>query len=76
MKRLKVHFPKLSTFFKSIEPLPINHNPNITHNEHVYAICFRQEVADYVISSENVKILECNIVLNFEVTSSSSFTDI
>ena len=48
----------------------------MTQNEHVYAICCRQEVAGDVISGENVKTIEGYAVVNFEVTSFSSFQDI
>ena len=39
-------------------------------------ISCRQEVADDVIFSENVKTIKGYTVLNFEVASSSSFPDI
>ena len=48
----------------------------MTQNEHVYAICHRPEVAGDVISGENVKTIEGYDVLNFDVTSFSSFRDI
>ena len=41
----------------------------MTQNEHVYEICCRLEVADDVISGENVKTVEGQAVLNFEVAS-------
>ena len=44
-----------------------------TQNEHVYAICCRPEIADDVISGENVKTVDGYAVLNFEVASLSSF---
>ena len=47
----------------------------MTQNEHVYAICCRPGVAGDVISSINVKTIECYAVLNFEVASFSSFRD-
>ena len=43
----------------------------MTQNEHVYAICCWLEVADEVISGENVKTMEGNAFLNFEVASIS-----
>jgi len=39
-------------------------------------ICRRQEVAGGVISGENLKIVECYVVVNFEFASSSCFRDI
>ena len=45
-------------------------------NEHVYAICCRPEAAGGIMSGESVKIIEGYAVLNFEVSSSSSFRDI
>ena len=47
-------------------PLPRNRDPNTTQNEHVYVICYRPEVADDVISGENVKTIQGYDVLNFE----------
>ena len=44
--------------------------------EHFYAIFFRPEVDNDVISRRNVRTFEAYIVLNFEVASSSSFRDI
>ena len=49
---------------------------NMTHNEHVYAICCRLEVDDDAISGRYVKTAEGYIVVNFEVASSRSFRDI
>ena len=46
------------SILKSIEPLSRNGEPNMTQNEHVYAICCRPDVDDNdVISYENVKTL-------------------
>ena len=36
----------------------------MTQNEHVYAMCYRPEVADDVISSESDKRTESYVVLN------------
>ena len=55
---LESQFPKLLTFSESVEPLSRNRDPNMTKNEQVYATCCRLEVADDVISSENVKTTE------------------
>ena len=41
----------------------------MTQNEHVYAIGCRLEVADDVISGENVETIKGYAVLNFEVAS-------
>ena len=38
----------------------------MTQIEHVFAICCRPEVADDVVSGDNVKIIEGYAVLNFE----------
>ena len=48
----------------------------MTQNEHVYAICCRPEVADDVISGENVKTIEGYDMLNFGVASFISFRHI
>ena len=47
----------------------------MTQNGHIYAICYRQEVDDHGISSENVKTLVGYAVLNLEFGSSGSFRD-
>ena len=44
----------------------------MTKNEHVYAFCYRPEVADDVISGGDVKTIEGYAVLNFEVAGFSS----
>ena len=68
-------FPKLYTFSKSTEPLSKNHHPSMTLNEHVYVICYWQEV-DHVISTQNektvksyfvVKLWSCNHFVTVEV---------
>ena len=46
------------------------------HNEHVYAICCRPEVAGEVISSENVRTIDGYAVLNIDVASFNSFRNI
>ena len=38
----------------------------MNQNEHVYAICCRQEATGDVISGENVKTIESYVALNFE----------
>ena len=45
----------------------------MTKNEHVYVIFLRPEIADDVISRENVKTIEGYIVLNFEAAGVKSF---
>ena len=55
---------------------PLNHSFQnyreiATRNEHVYAICWRSEVAGDVISSENV--IESHALLNFEAAIIGSF---
>ena len=44
-------------------------------NEHVYAICSRQEGAGDVNSGENVKTAESYAVLNFEAAGFSNFRE-
>ena len=45
-------------------------------NKHVYAICYRPEVAGNSISGENVKPADESYVrLNFEATSISNFQE-
>ena len=48
----------------------------MAQNEHVYTICWQPEVAGGITSGENIKTVEGHAVLNFEVTSFSSFRDI
>ena len=57
-------------WWKSVEPLSRNYHPNLNQNEYVYAISCRPEVADDVISGENVKA-----VLNFEAASINSYRE-
>ena len=64
---LEAPFPKLKTFSKSAKPLSRNRDPNMTKNEHVYAICSRQNIAGGVISGRNVKTIEGYGELKFEV---------
>ena len=74
-RKKETPFQKLSTFSKSVdEPLSQNRDPNMTQNEHVYAICCGLEVDNDVISGRNATI-EGYIVVNFEVVSSSGFRD-
>ena len=61
---------------ESVEPLSRNRNPNMTQNEHVYAIWCRPDVAGDVISGQNVKTIEGYAVINVEAASFSSFRDI
>ena len=58
---------------ESVEPLSRNRNPNMIKNEHVYAICCRQEVSGDVISGQSVKIIEGHALFNFDAASLSSF---
>ena len=53
-----------------------NRDPNVTQIEHVYAICYRPEVAGDVFFGDNVKAFEGYAVLNFEVSAFSSFRHI
>ena len=43
----------------------------MTQNEHVYAICYRLEVAGDVISAENVNTIDGYAVLNITAASVS-----
>ena len=52
-----------------------NHDPNLTQNEHVYAICCQPEVAADVVSGENLKTAEYYAVLNFEAASIICFRE-
>ena len=56
-----------------LEPLSRNRDPNLTQNEHVYAICCRVEVAGDVISCE--MITDHNDLLNFEAGILISFRE-
>ena len=48
----------------------------MTQKEHVYAICYRPQVAGDVISDGNVKTIVRYIMLNIEVASFSTFRDV
>ena len=48
----------------------------MTKHLHVCTICFRPEVVYDAISGRNVKTVEGNILIHFEVASSNSFQDI
>ena len=52
MKPLNHSFQNGKRFSESVELLSRNRDPNITQNEHVYAICYRPEVASDVIFGE------------------------
>ena len=51
-------FTKLLTFSNSVEPLARNRDQNMTKNVHVYAIFYRPEMANDLISVRNVKTVE------------------
>ena len=68
-------FP-LGTSLKSTELLSRNRDPNVTKNEHVYAISCLLKVVSDVISCRNVKTTEGYVVVNFEGASSGGFRDI
>ena len=73
MKRLNNIFQnKLQTLLESAEPLSRNCDPNLTINEHVYAICCRPEGAGGVSSGGNVKPSERYAAINFEAARFSS----
>ena len=56
-------------------PLSRNRDPNMTQNEHVYAICCRPEVAGDVISGGRVNTIEGYALLNFEAASISKLRE-
>ena len=64
--------PKLKALSESAELLSRNQDPNMTQNEHVYAIFCRAEEDCDVISGENVKTTAGYALLNFEAASISS----
>ena len=66
-------FPKLQTFSQSVEPLLRNRDPNMTQNEHVYAICCRPEEGDDVISGQNGKTIDDYVSVNFQVVNTGGF---
>ena len=66
---------KTVNFSESVEPSSRNSDPNMTQNEHVYAIYCRSEVASDVIASGNVKTVESYFVVNFDAASISSFRE-
>ena len=70
---LESPFAKLPPFLQSIEPLSKNGDPNMTKNEHVYAICCPPEVGDDIISGRNVKTAERYDVAHLELASSGTF---
>ena len=72
---LESQFPKLNTFSESVEPLSRHGDPNLTQNEHIYAICCRPEIAGDNIYGANFKIIEGYAVLNLEALSFSSFRE-
>ena len=68
-------FPKLQTFSQSAKSIIEKSRRELDQNEHVYALCCRQEVAGEVICSGNVKTIESYAVLNFKAASFSSFRE-
>ena len=66
---LESQFPILETLSESVEPLSRNHGPNMTKKEHVYAICYRPEVAGDVIADENVKTgaMPCYLIVSEKI---------
>ena len=67
---------KIKRLNNPFQPLSRNRNPNMTQNEHVYAICYRLEVDGDAISGRNVKTVERYIAVNVEVSISTTFCDI
>ena len=72
---LGLRFSKLKTVVNSIEPLSRNRDANMIQNEHVYAICCRLEVDDYIIFGQNIKTAQSYVVVNVERASFSTFRD-
>ena len=58
MQPLNHSFQNCKLFSESAEPLTRNCDPNLTQNEHVYAIFCRPEVAGDVISAGIVNSFE------------------
>ena len=71
--KLKTTVSKPLTFSESVEPLSRNRDPNLTQNEHVYAIFCRPEVAGDVVSGGNVKTVDDYVVLNCEAARVGNF---
>ena len=63
----------LNHSFHNIKPFENRHPPNMTKNEHVYAMCCRPEVAGDVISGGNVNTNDGYAMLPFEAVTNSSF---
>ena len=59
--------------FKLVELLSRNRNLNMTQNQHVYAICCRSNADGDVISGRNVKTIEDNALVNFQLASLKQF---
>ena len=66
MKHFHYHFRNCKKIVKLVEPLSRNRDPNITQNEHFYAICYWLEVDDDVISGWNIKTTQGYAVVKFE----------
>ena len=48
----------------------------MTKTEHVYAICYRLEVDDNVISGSNIRTVQSYLVLHFKGAVFSTFRDV
>ena len=75
MKYLNNAFQNLTPLRNRGESLSKNRDPNMTHNEHIYAIYCRPEVADDVISSQNVETFWDYFAVTLWVGSFSSFRE-
>ena len=69
---LELPFPKLYTFSKYFEPLSRNRDPNVTQNEHLYAICCRPEEVDDVIYCDDAETFQKYVCINLSVVGAIS----
>ena len=72
---LEQESPSIGGAERNATPLSRNRDPNMTQNEHVYAIYSRPEEVGDVISGGNVDAVEGYASLNFEAGSISSFRE-
>ena len=57
--------------FQNFKPLLTNRDLPMAQNEHLYAICCRQEADDDVISGKDVDTFQCSACANLRVAVSS-----
>ena len=73
---LESQFPKLLTFSEYVESLSRNHDPKVTQNLHVFAICCRPEIDNDVISGVAVDNVGMDVPIKFGDSGSNRFRDI